>query len=93
MIAVFLVAPLLLVVAYSFMEANGYGGVVHRFSLDAYVQLLFERNLDDSLSFTDAYLMIAWRSISVAGLTTHITMLVGFPVAVYIAFVAARLPK
>ncbi|CAE6717361.1 ABC transporter permease [Paraburkholderia haematera] len=84
-IALFLVAPLLLVVAYSFMEANGYGGVLHKFSLDAYVQLLFERNLDDSLTFTDAYLMIALRSISVAGMTTLITMLVGFPVAVYIA--------
>ncbi|WP_269504992.1 ABC transporter permease [Burkholderia sp. IMCC1007] len=84
-LAIFLVVPLLLVIAYSFMQASGYGGVIHKFSVDAYVQLLFERNLDNNLEFTDAYLTIALRSIAVAGATTLITMAASIPVAVYIA--------
>ncbi|MGZ0782357.1 ABC transporter permease [Pseudomonas saponiphila] len=84
-IGLFLVVPILIVIGYSLMEANPYGGVNQVFSSDAYSALLFERQLDDSLAFTDSYLLIALRSIGIAGLTTVVTLLIGFPVAVWLA--------
>lgn len=84
-IGLFLIVPILIVIGYSLMEANPYGGVNQVFSSDAYTSLLFERQLDDSLAFADSYLLIALRSIGIAGLTTLITLLIGFPVAVWLA--------
>ncbi|MBK5537087.1 ABC transporter permease [Pseudomonas sp. TH05] len=84
-IGLFLLVPILIVIGYSLMEANPYGGVNKVLSSDAYTSLLFERQLDDSLAFTDSYLVIALRSIGIAGLTTLITLLIGFPVAVWLA--------
>lgn len=84
-IGLFLIVPILIVIGYSLMEANPYGGVNKVFSSDAYTSLLFERQLDDSLAFADSYLLIALRSIGIAGLTTVITLVVGFPVAVWLA--------
>ncbi|WP_047306072.1 ABC transporter permease [Pseudomonas fluorescens] len=84
-IGLFLIVPILIVIGYSLMEANPYGGVNKVFSSDAYTALLFERQLDDSLAFADSYLLIALRSIGIAGLTTVITLLIGFPVAVWLA--------
>ena len=89
-IGLFLVVPILIVAAYSLMQANPYGGVNHVFSSDAYVSLLFERQLDDSLAFADSYLVIALRSLGIAAATTAITLLVGFPVAVWLAMQPAR---
>lgn len=89
-IGLFLVVPILIVGAYSLMQANPYGGVNHVFSSDAYVSLLFERQLDDSLAFADSYLIIALRSLGIATATTVITLLVGFPVAVWLAMQPAR---
>jgi len=89
-IGLFLVVPILIVVAYSLMQANPYGGVNQAFSTDAYVSLLFERQMDDSLAFADSYLVIALRSLGIATATTLITLLVGFPVAVWLAMQPAK---
>lgn len=89
-ICLFLVVPILIVIGYSLMEANPYGGVNKVFSSEAYTSLLFERQMDDSLAFTDSYLLIALRSIGIAGLTTIITLLIGFPVAVWLAMQPAH---
>ncbi|KJJ98353.1 ABC transporter permease [Pseudomonas sp. 21] len=89
-IGLFLIVPIFIVVGYSLMQANPYGGVNPHFSIDAYVSLLFERQLDDSLAFADSYVMIALRSIGIAAATTAITLLVGFPVAVWLAMQPAH---
>ncbi|MBD9514650.1 MULTISPECIES: ABC transporter permease [Pseudomonadaceae] len=89
-IGLFLIVPIFIVVGYSLMQANPYGGVNPHFSIDAYVSLLFERQLDDSLAFADSYVMIALRSIGIAAATTVITLLVGFPVAVWLAMQPAH---
>ena len=89
-IGLFLIVPIFIVAAYSLMQANAYGGVNPVFSADAYVSLLFERQLDDSLAFADSYLVIALRSLGIATATTVITLLVGFPVAVWLAMQPAR---
>lgn len=89
-IGLFLIVPILMVVAYSLMQANPYGGVNHVFSSEAYVSLLLERQMDDSLAFSDTYLIIALRSIGIAGATTLVTLIIGFPVAVWLAMQPVR---
>tara|TARA_B110000211_G_scaffold71349_1_gene82697 strand:- start:6185 stop:7129 length:945 start_codon:yes stop_codon:yes gene_type:complete len=84
-IAIFLIVPIFIIIAYSVMEANIYGGVNQVFSLEAYIQLLFERQMDDNLEFNTAYVGITLRSAWLALLTTVLTFLVAFPVAVWLS--------
>ncbi len=80
------VLPLSVVLVYSFLEPGSYGGVKWNFSVDAYIQLLFEPDIfDGTLSFTTAYLEIFWRSISLAVVATLGCLVVGFPTAYFIA--------
>ena len=37
--SLFFVVPLAIIVAYSFMKRDMFGGVIHQFSLDAYKQM------------------------------------------------------
>ena len=84
-IIVFMIIPICIIAVYSFLEANPYGGVRPNFSLDAYIQFFFERDLDDNLVVNSAYLMIFWRSFVLALATTVLCLLIGFPTAYYIA--------
>ncbi len=83
-IGIFMVVPLLVAVAYSFMTANPYGGVDMPLTADAYVQFLFQRDFDDTLVFSWSYVIIILRSVYLAGLTTAICLILGFPVAWYL---------
>lgn len=84
-LGVFMVVPLFIVGAYSFMGADPYGGVEAHFSTEAYVQLLFERDFDDTLLFSPTTLIIFGRSLSLALATTLLSLLFALPVAYYIA--------
>ncbi|WP_299392714.1 ABC transporter permease [Pelagibius sp.] len=84
-VGLFLVVPLLLVPIASFMEANPWGGVRPTFSVEAYVQVLFEEDFTGELIFNDAYPRIVLRSLALAALTTALCLLAGFPVAYVIA--------
>jgi spermidine/putrescine transport system permease protein len=85
-IGLFGIVPLLITLVYSFLVAGGYGGVEWKFSTDAYVQFLFDRDIfDGTLHFVPDYLGIFWRSILLAGLTTLGCLLVGFPTAYFMA--------
>jgi spermidine/putrescine transport system permease protein len=83
-IGIFMVLPLLIAVAYSFMTANPYGGVTMPLTFDAYIQFLFQRDFDDSLFFSWSYIIIIARSIYLALATTFLCLVLGFPVAWYI---------
>ncbi len=83
-IGVFMVLPLCIAVAYSFLTASPYGGVQQPPTFDAYVQLLFQRDFDDSLYFSWAYVSIVFRSIWIALATTIACLALGLPVAWYI---------
>ncbi|RJF88346.1 ABC transporter permease [Oleomonas cavernae] len=85
LIFVFMVLPLGLMLIYSFLERATYGGVIWTLSFDSYIQFLFDHDLDDSLIFNDAYLQIYGRSFFLAGVTTAICLLIGFPTALYMA--------
>lgn len=78
--------PLMIVVAYSFMAPGDYGGVVPKFTTDAYVSLLFQRDIfDDTLAFSPAYLEIYIRTAVFGVITTLICALIGFPTAYFMA--------
>lgn len=82
---IFFVMPLCVVVMYSFMEANGYGGVLWKFSWEAYTQILFSRDFDGALEFDAGYLYIFLRSLKLAGICTLLCLLIGFPTAWHMA--------
>ncbi|RWA76737.1 ABC transporter permease [Mesorhizobium sp.] len=80
------VGPLLIVVVYSFLTPGNYGDVKWQFSTDAWISVLFERDVfDDTLSIAGAHLSILWRSASLSVLTTILTVIFGFPTAYFIA--------
>jgi spermidine/putrescine transport system permease protein len=85
-IGVFGILPLFIALVYSFLEADTYGGVRWIFSTEAYVQLLFERDIfEDTLTFNTAYLEIFWRSFLIAGYSTAAALAIGFPAAYFMA--------
>lgn len=84
-VAVFMIVPLVIVLVYSFLTPGDYGGVKPIFSTDAYVRLLYQRNLFDNLAFDPAYLRIALRSLWVSVITVAGCLVLAFPVAYYIA--------
>jgi spermidine/putrescine transport system permease protein len=89
-IGFFMVVPIAIIIVFSFMKSNPYGGVNPEFSLEAYKQFLFERNLMDELVFNAAYLRIFGRSFLLALVTTALCLLIGFPTAYYMSRQPAR---
>ncbi len=78
--------PLLIVVIYAFLTPGEYSGIVWDFSLKAWFQVLFERDIfDQTVSFADAHLTIFWRSVRLSLVTTLLTFVFGFPTAWFIA--------
>ena len=71
LIGVVLLAPLGLLLVVSLLERDPNGGVVWgSYSVEAYVNFLFERDLNGSLSLNTDYLQIFARSIVLAAITT-----------------------
>ena len=66
--------PLLIVFFYSLLTRGAYGGVSAPLTLENY------RRVVDSL-----YLQIFWRSIWIAAVSTALCLLLGFPLALFIA--------
>lgn len=65
---VFFVVPLVIIVAYSFMTRDVYGGVQPKFTLKAYSQM-----------FSAAYGMIFLRTLWITFVSTAITILIALP--------------
>jgi spermidine/putrescine transport system permease protein len=85
-IGAFLIAPLAVILVYSFLTAGTYGGVEWIFTTDAYVQFLFERDLfTEELVFSSSYLSIYGRSLTQAIVATLACFVIGFPTAYFIA--------
>lgn len=83
--------PLLIVLVYSFLKPGPYGGVIWEFSTDAWVSVVFRRDIfDDTLGFADAHLSVFWRSVRLSFLTTLTALVIGFPTAYFIATRPAR---
>ena len=79
------IGPLFIMAVYSFLGKGDYGGVTHAFSTDAWFSVVLERDIfDDTLSFADAHMIVLWRSVRLAGITTIMTLIFGFPTAYFI---------
>ncbi len=78
--------PLLIMIVYSFLAPASYGGVVWKFSTEAWFRVLFERDIfDGTVSVADAHLSIFWRSVKLSLTTTVLALALGFPTAYFIA--------
>ncbi|MCL6526518.1 MAG: ABC transporter permease [Thermaceae bacterium] len=87
----FMLLPMLLMALMSWLEPGSFGGVRWgHYTPEAYIKFLFDRNLDDSLSLNTDYLSIFSRSFGLASITMLITLLIGFPVSLYIALQTPR---
>lgn len=84
---IFVLAPVCMMLVYSFLTKEFRGGVIWEFSLSAYDQFFFDRGLfgDDPAKIEWTYINIFWRSIWQAGLATLLSLLIGFPTAYFIA--------
>ncbi len=87
MIGIFLLAPVAMMVVYSFLTKEFRGGVIWEFTLAAYDQFFFDRGLfgDEPPTIEWTYIGIFWRSIWQAGVATIACLLIGFPTAWFIA--------
>ena len=86
-IGFFLLAPVLMMLAYSFLTKEFRGGVIWEFSLAAYDQFIFDRGLfgDEAPKIEWTYIVIFVRSIIQAAVATVLCLVIGFPTAYFIA--------
>ncbi|MEM6615002.1 MAG: ABC transporter permease [Pseudomonadota bacterium] len=86
-LSILTLAPLTIMLVYSFLTKEFRGGVIWEFSLGAYDQFFFDRGLfgDEPPTIEWTYIAIFWRSIWQAGLATIFSLLIGFPTAYFIA--------
>jgi len=73
-LGIFFFIPLLLVTVLSFMERGTYGQVVYSFTLQNYVRF-----------FDPLYVSILFDTLVVSLLTTLLSLMIGYPLAYYIA--------
>lgn len=78
--AIFFIAPLVTLTINSFYDYGRLTGIVHVFTLKNYQRIWLD-------SF---YLEVVGRTLRLASLTAVITILVGYPVAIYLTLASAR---
>src|SRR6202047_1368648 len=76
----FLLVPYAILFCYSFWSVSSLQAIVHNWNLQNYAQLF--RN--------PLYLTVLLRSIRIAGAVTLLALLLGYPVAYYLSFHAAK---
>ena len=84
-IILFMLVPMGIALVYSFLTPSPYGGVEAPATAGSYLRFVYDRDLDDTLVFDTTYLQIFARSFVQAGLATSICILVGLPLAWYMA--------
>jgi len=84
--------PLMIILVYSFLTPGKYGNVDWVFSTDAWVGILYSRDIfDGTYKLADAHLSIFWRSVKLSLYTTLFAFVFGFPTAWFIATRSARM--
>ncbi len=86
-LSILVLAPVTMMLVYSFLTKEFRGGVIWEFSLAAYDQFFFDRGLfgDEAPKVEWTYILIFWRSIWQAGAATILSLVIGFPTAYFIA--------
>lgn len=78
-ITIFMTIPILLVLVYSFFQRGRFGGIVWEFTLENFTR-----------AFESVYLQVLGNSLIIAGTTTLLALLIGYPAAYAIAKLPAR---
>jgi spermidine/putrescine transport system permease protein len=73
-LGLFIIAPMLLMLAYSFASRDQLGQPTLPFTLQNYAHI-----------FQPVYLTVLWRSLWLAGLTAVLCLIIGYPAAYFIA--------
>ncbi|RKE83402.1 ABC transporter permease [Rhizobium sp. AG855] len=85
-IMLFSILPLGVVLLYSFLSPGDFGNVKWIFSTNGWFSVLFERDIfDDTVTVSNANLVILGRSVGLSLATTLITLIFGLPTAWFIA--------
>ncbi|PYB72427.1 ABC transporter permease [Rhizobium wuzhouense] len=85
-IMLFSILPLGVVLLYSFLSPGDFGNVKWTFSTNGWFSVLFERDIfDDTVTVSNANLVILGRSVGLSLATTLITLIFGLPTAWFIA--------
>jgi len=79
-VTVFLLVPYAILFCYSFWSVSAFQAIVHNWNLQNYLQLM--RN--------PIYLSVLFRSMRIAGAVTVLALLLGYPLAYYVSFHAAK---
>ena len=79
-LSLFFIIPLLIIFVYSFLDRGTFGGIEWTFQFDNYVRFV------DPL-----YLRIFGRSLMIAGATTALCLIFGYPMAYWIATRSPRI--
>lgn len=86
LIAIAGTGPLLIVLLYSFLTPGSYGDVKWEFSPNGWFNVFLSRDIfDNTVSLADAHYTIFWRTLRLALATTVLCLLLGFPLAYFIA--------
>ncbi len=78
-LVVFFLAPLGIILVYSFVQRGVYGGIEWLFTWENYTR-----------SVDPLYIKILWRSFGVALFTTVLCLVCGYPLAYFIAFAPSK---
>ncbi|MDR3460991.1 MAG: ABC transporter permease [Beijerinckiaceae bacterium] len=84
-IVVLMALPMVLVLATSFLTSSVYGGAHMPVTAESYIRFVYGRDLDDVLVFDTTYLAVFARSLIQAALATVLCLLIGLPLAWYMA--------
>jgi spermidine/putrescine transport system permease protein len=79
-VVVFLLVPYSILFCYSFWSVSPQEVIVHNWSLQNYVKLIRD----------PIYLSVLFRSMRIAGAVTILSLLLGYPLAYYLSFHAAK---
>ena len=92
-IVVFMLLPMGIAFVYSWMTPSPYGGVEAPYTAASYMRFAYDRDLDDTLVFDTTYLQIFARSLIQALLSTLGCIVVGLPMAWYMATRGPRMRR
>lgn len=79
-VAVFLLVPYAILFCYSFWSVSSLQAIVHNWGLQNYIEL----------ALNPMYLKVLFRSMRIAGAVTLLALLLGYPLAYYLSFHAAK---
>ena len=84
--ALFTIGPLVIIVIFSFMSRPPTGGgIIYEFTLEPYVNFLFQSDFLGNTAFDPRYLSVFGDSLWQAAITTIVCLILAFPIALWIA--------